>query len=138
VVFQRLAAFVAIVLLMPAPARALNNCTTFGDYRDRSLVTVMTQGFRYSPACARISQGATVRIVSEFGSHPLYGGTVSGGNATIDPASPIGPFVQGLQAEVQLNTLGEFPYFCDFHYGMGMMGSILVEPEPVMFGDSFE
>lgn len=133
-----LAAFFAVALVAVAPAHALNNCTTFSDLRGQSLVVVNTIGFRYSAACIRISTGTTVRIVSEFGSHPLYGGTVSGGNATIDPGSPIGPFVQGQQAEVQLQAVGEFPYFCDFHYGMGMMGSILVEPAGPLFADSFE
>ncbi|HET7844499.1 MAG TPA: hypothetical protein VFL14_10140 [Xanthomonadales bacterium] len=128
------AAIVALAAAMPA--RALNNCSTFSDLRGRALVVVNTIGFRYSPACAQVSSGTTVRFVSEFGTHPLYGGLVAGGIATIDPASPLGPFVQGSQAEVLLVAEGELPYFCDFHWNMGMQGSIRVVPE--LFVDSFE
>lgn len=126
----------ALALAASTPARALNNCSAFSDLRGRALVVVNTIGFRYSPACAQVSAGTTVRFVSEFATHPFYGGLVAGGTATIDPASPLGPFVQGGQAEVALSGTGEFPYFCDFHWGMGMQGSIRVVPE--LYVDSFE
>ncbi len=127
----------ALALAPAAPAHALNNCSSFSDLRGQALVTVnVVNQFRYSPACVRISRNATVRFVAQFGSHPMYGGIVSGGSATIDPDSPIGPFTGGLEASVTFMAEGEFPYFCDFHYTMGMLGSILVDDS--IFRDAFE
>jgi hypothetical protein len=76
------------------------------------------------------------RAIPNFGMHPLYGGIVVDGKATIDPESPIGSIGTGTEAERVLVESGEFPFFCDFHYDMGMMGSIRVVPE--LFADGFE
>ena len=134
----------AIAGLCAGEAQALNNCldADFIDYRGEAVLIVANdiplQPHRYRPRCATVSEGTTIvfRAVPNFGSHPLYGGLVSGGVATIDPDSPIGSITSG---EEELRTLvvwGEFPYFCDFHYSMGMMGSIRVVPE--LFRDGFD
>jgi plastocyanin len=130
--------------LITGNALALNNCldANFVDFRgERTLVIandVPLQPHRYRPACATVSEGTTIvfRAVPNFGSHPLYGGLVAGGMATIDPESPIGSINSGSEAERVLVESGEFPFFCDFHYDMGMMGSIRVVPE--LFADSFD
>lgn len=121
------------------PVRAANNCSTFADLRARTVVTVntVTGQNRYSPACVMVSVGATVTFNSNFGNHPLYGGLVTGGVATIDPASPIGAHNSGTApVSIVFTQLGEFPYFCDFHFDDGMMGSVLVDP--ATFDDGFE
>lgn len=120
-------------------AAAANNCSQFVDLRARTAVainTVVGQN-RYSPSCVLVSIGTTVTFNSNFGNHPLYGGTVSGGTATIDPASPIGAHGSGsVPVAVTFDQLGEFPFFCDFHFQDGMMGSVLVDP--ATFDDGFE
>jgi plastocyanin len=124
-------------LLWASSAHALNNCSNFSDQRGRGIVIVNEVAVnRYSPACVRISEGDTVRFNVEFTSHPTFGGVVNGGTATIDPGSPIGANTSGSTVDVFFADIGEFPYFCDFHYTGGMMGSVLVDP--VLFGNSFE
>jgi plastocyanin len=125
---------------MTAPAWAANNCPTFFDYRNTAVVTVVaTVGQNaYSPKCVRIAQGGSVRFTLNFGSHPTLAGLVpgGGGNPIPDPSSPIGSQTSGSTVDIRFDQAGEFPYFCDFHWDNGMMGSVLVDP--VQFADGFE
>ncbi len=126
------------------PAMALNDCfdADFVDRRGRAELVVAnddpTNLFRYRPRCATVSEGTRIvfRANPNFGMHPLYGGTVSGGIATIDPASPIGSINSGAEAVRVLPVPGEFPFFCDFHYAQGMLGSLRVVPQ--LFADGFD
>lgn len=136
--------WLAVLLLVCGTASALNNClpADFQDRRGQSVVSIAnnTPGnpFLYRPRCVRISAGTVVefRALPDFGMHPLYGGTVSGGAAQIDPDSPIGSISSGTSAQRRLDEAGERPFFCDFHFDAGMLGSILVVPE--LFVDGFE
>ncbi|MEO8672913.1 MAG: hypothetical protein ABI411_16460 [Tahibacter sp.] len=126
------------------PANALNGClmADFVDRRGLAQIQVAnddpTNPFRYRPRCVTVSEGTHVvfRAVPNFGMHPLYGGAVSGGVATIDPTSPIGSNGLGNEADRLLIEIGEFPFFCDVHYAQGMAGSIRVVPE--LFKDGFD
>ncbi len=131
-------------LLVPSRSEALNGCLD-ADFLDRTgraeLVVANddpTNMFRYRPRCATVSEGTRIvfRAVPTFGHHPLYGGLVAGGTATIDPASPIGSITSGTETVRTLVDSGEFPYFCDFHYSQGMMGSLRVVP--TLFGNGFD
>lgn len=132
------------VLFSPAPTLALNGCLVgdFVDLRGEAAIQIAnddpTNPFRYRPRCVTVSEATLVefRAVPNFGMHPMFGGTVSGGMATIDPGSPIGPFTSGTVGEAALVASGEFPFFCDFHFASGMMGSIRVVPE--LFADGFD
>jgi plastocyanin len=125
---------------------ALNNCLAADfaatDRRTSNPLVIANDSpgnpFLYRPRCATIAAGTTVifRAVPDFGMHPLYGGTVSGGVASIDPASPIGSVGSGTEYTVLIDEVGEFPYFCDFHYANGMLGSLRVVPQ--LFASSFE
>lgn len=134
----------AIAGLWAGDVVALNNCleADFIDYRGEATLVIANDDpfnvHRYRPRCATVSERTTIvfRAVPNFGSHPLYGGIVSGGVATIDPESPIGSIGTGTEAERTLVESGEFPFFCDFHYTMGMMGSVRVVPE--LFRDGFD
>lgn len=134
----------AIAGLFGGDVAALNNClqADFVDYRGEATLVIANDDplddHRYRPRCATVSEGTTIvfRALPNFGVHPLYGGIVSGGVATIDPASPIGSIGTGTEAERTLVEWGEFPFFCDFHFMMGMMGSIRVVPE--LFRNGFE
>lgn len=131
-------------LLFAAPVLALNNCleNDFADMRGEAFIEVAnddpTNPFRYRPRCVTVSEATLVvfRAVPNFGMHPMFGGTVSGGMAIMDPGSPIGPFTSGTVGEAMLMESGEFPFFCDFHFTSGMMGSIRVVPE--LFADGFD
>lgn len=133
-----------LALIAAPPLAAVNGCLPehFVDLRGQALVQIanddFTNPFRYRPRCATISEGTVVRFmaVPNFGMHPLFGGTVSGGMPAIDPSSPIGPITSGTQADRPIVGLGEFGFYCDFHYDQGMLGSIEVVPE--LFADGFE
>ena len=136
--------FALLALLAPTLAAALNNCLD-GDFVDqRGLADIQianddpTNPFRYRPRCVTVSEGTriTFRAVPNFGMHPLFGGVVVAGQATIDPESPIGSASSGTTAERQIFDSGEFPYFCDVHFGSGMIGSIRVVPQ--LFADGFD
>ncbi|MEO7433008.1 MAG: plastocyanin/azurin family copper-binding protein [Dokdonella sp.] len=129
---------------MPMRVFALNNCVD-GDFADRrglAHVSIAnddpTNPYRYRPRCVTISEGTmvTFRAVPDFGMHPLYGGTVEAGVATIDPASPVGSIGIGSEENRVLTASGEFPFFCDVHYSQGMAGSIRVVPQ--LFANGFD
>jgi len=140
----RLAIAVVVAGMASPRAHALNNCLA-ADFIDRRGLAELvvanddpTNPFRYRPRCATVSEGTRIvfRATPNFGMHPLYGGTVSGGVATIDPASPIGSITSGTEALRMLADSGEFPFFCDFHYAQGMLGSLRVVPQ--LFADGFD
>lgn len=131
-------------LLSAVPAAALNNCLSenFVDRRGLDDVVIVNDQpgnpFLYRPRCLTVSAGARVifRALPSFGNHPLFAGTVSGGVATPDPTSPIGSITSGTEAIVVFPEVGEYPYFCDFHFTQGMLGSVRVVPE--WFANGFE
>lgn len=134
----------AVGVTVAPSATALNDCLP-GDFFDqRGLAEIEignddpTNPFLYRPRCVTISEGTRVRFraTPNFGMHPLFGGLVSGGQAVIDPDSEIGVINSGKQAERILVAAGEHPYYCDFHYNQGMMGSILVVPQ--LFANGFD
>lgn len=138
---RRVCAWLAMTL--PIPAGALNNCVD-GDFVDRrgfAEIQIANDGSNmllYRPRCVVVSEGTriTFRAIPNFGMHPLFGGTVSAGEGTIDPESPIGSMTSGEEEQRLLIDSGEFPYFCDVHFGSGMLGSIRVVPE--LFADGFD
>ncbi len=132
------------ILLWSPSVWALNSCQE-GDFVDRTgraeigiANDNMSNPLLYRPRCVTISEGTLIRFraLPNFGMHPLFGGTVSGGQATIDPLSPIGSINSGEEAERLWFGNGEFPYFCDVHFGSGMMGSIRVVPQ--LFASGFD
>lgn len=130
--------------LWSAETLALNNCQDgeFLDRTGRAEVEIANDNpsnpFLYRPRCVTVSEGTliTFRAIPNFGMHPLFGGVVDDGVATIDPTSPIGSISSGTEAERLWFGSGEFPYFCDVHFGTGMMGSIRVVPQ--LFANGFE
>src|SRR5687768_14322079 len=126
-----------LVLLAAELAHAANGCSaTFSDRRAQRLLVIDAQQcsvLDYSPRCAKVAAGTTVEF--RIGScHPTFPGLVTGEMATIDQASPIGTMLSAGTYTFELNVAGEFPYFCDAHFRMGMAGSILVVPETFLEG----
>ena len=81
-------------------------------------------GFTFIPANITISQGDTVEWHWSVNSHTVTEGTpctASGGfDSPLTAANPI--------VSVTFNTPGTVPYFCRPHCGIGMTGTITVEP----------
>ena len=108
----------------------LNLCGD-GDFTDRSDPSAAREvrfggslGMAYSPACIRVAVGQTVRFSGAFGSHPLRPGARVGDAGA--PSSPIAPTQTGDRAEFTFTNAGDFPYFCEVHGAMGMMGVVRV------------
>jgi len=138
------AAWLCVGLALAPAAPALNNCLpgNFVDRRGQDDVVIANDQpgnpFLYRPRCLTVSAGARVlfRALPDFGNHPLFAGTVNGSTATIDPTSPIGTITSGPERTVTFPAPGEFPYYCDFHFQQGMLGSVQVVPE--WFANGFE
>ncbi len=138
------AAWLCVGLALAPAAPALNNCLpgNFVDRRGQDDVVIANDQpgnpFLYRPRCLTVSAGARVlfRALPDFGNHPLFAGTVNGSTATIDPTSPIGTITSGPERAVTFPAPGEFPYYCDFHFQQGMLGSVQVVPE--WFANGFE
>ncbi len=99
-------------------------------------------GLNYSPRCMRVDVGVEVSFNGAFSSHPLQGGTVSGGVGTPDNSGPIQPTNTGSNASVVFPNAGTFPYYCGFHGpGFNMAGVVFVgalPPPDKIFGNGFE
>jgi plastocyanin len=84
-------------------------------------------GLHYSPKCAIVQAGQTVRFSGTFSQHPLAKGTADDDNA--GPAnSPItGTTNTGTTKEFIFTAAGTYPYRCTAHDGAGMVGAIHVK-----------
>jgi plastocyanin len=94
-----------------------------------TIVTFANGNLTYAPKCIKVTQGTVVTFNGNFVSHPLLGGTVTGGVGT--PASS-GPFTAlvntGTSTPNTMSTTGTFPYYCTAHAGSGMTGAVFVIP----------
>jgi plastocyanin len=86
-------------------------------------------GNNYGPKCLKVSVGAYVTFNGNFTVYPLMGGEVVNGMKL--PASS-GPFVPmtntGMMKTFHMPSLGNFPYYSDFHALAGMTGVVFVVP----------
>lgn len=112
-----------------ASTATVNGCT-YGAAQNvtATMLTVTFPGLSYAPKCARIRAGQSATFTGSFSSHPLRAGTVVGGTATPDPGSRIASKSSGSTVTYSFPSAGTFPYYCDFHYGVGMTGVIYVDP----------
>ena len=79
---------------------------------------------KFEPATLEVPAGTTVTWKNEGGFH-----TVTGGESSADPASPIGDNAlpaAGATVEVTFDKPGTYPYFCQPHVSQGMKGEIVV------------
>ncbi len=87
--------------------------------------TVRVLASSFSPSSATIKVNDTVTWEFSGGPHTVTQGTSPG-----NPPSPL--FNSGSQSSgtftFTFDTPGTYQYFCEFHFGMGMTGTITVEP----------
>jgi plastocyanin len=107
----------------------VNGCdpATAEDHTADAVTTVTSSGFKYVPACIKISKGSSVTIASNFANHPLVGGVFANGMKMPDANSPITATSTGMEATFDFPEAGAFGYYCDFHAGSGMIGAVFVE-----------
>jgi plastocyanin len=97
------------------------------DQTGKTDVTVTEKDFKYTPACLKVSKGTNVKFSVDFELHPTLGGDFTDNFETPDPASPIKETRMGTEATFTLPAAGTFPYYCDTHASIGMVGVIYVE-----------
>lgn len=87
-----------------------------------------TDGFAFSPAHLTVPVGTTVRWTNK-GAVPH---TVTSGASSRPGDHPGGlldrPLPSGGAVEMTFTTAGDWPYFCRYHEGMGMVGLVTVAP----------
>jgi plastocyanin len=107
----------------------VNGCTraTATDLTGRAGTTITFTFASYSPPCIRVSVGTIVTFNGSFASHPLNPGTVVGTTVTPDVGSPIMTTSSGSTASFTMSSVRTNPYYCGFHYTLGMVGAIYVE-----------
>jgi plastocyanin len=69
-------------------------------------------GFNYSPACLKVSPGATVTFNGEFVSHPLVPSAMRG---VPSGSNPIVNMSDGTTAAFTFPNAGFYAYLCNFH-----------------------
>ncbi|MHB8419572.1 MAG: cupredoxin domain-containing protein [Myxococcales bacterium] len=91
---------------------------------DGGAIVVSAKRYSFSPANATASQGMAV----VWHNVDTVAHTVTSGQ----PGSPDGKFDQTLQPGASFSytfaTSGSFPYYCRYHYAMGMTGVVTVSP----------
>jgi len=121
-------------------ALAVGNCgggaagraATAGDRRGAMVVEIeAADGFVFKPAHVTVAAGTTVRWTNRGAvPHTITSGassrTADQPGALVDHALP-----SGASFELTLSAAGEWPYFCRYHEGMGMVGLITVSAGPV-------
>lgn len=80
--------------------------------------------FVFAPESLTVSQGDTVLWINNQGTHT----TTSGVAGVPDGLWDSGTMSQGDSFAFVFDTLGTFPYYCTFHWQMGMTGIIFVNP----------
>lgn len=107
----------------------VNGCdaATAEDHTADTTTTVTQTGLEYAPKCIKIKAGSSVKFVSTFSMHPLVGGEVLDQIEDPDAASPIQPTSTGTEATFTFPDAGTFPYYCDTHSSVGMVGAVFVE-----------
>lgn len=101
----------------------VNGCTLADADDETGSATVDLEWTLTHQECIRVAVGTTVTWTGAFTTHPLKGGE----SPDIDASSPITESDQtGADASVTFDTAGEFPYFCNVHFG-SMQGVIYVE-----------
>lgn len=106
---------------------AVNGCTSYQDNLAKPMVTISVgaNGFKYDPACIRVKKDTKVNFVGAFTSHPTVGG-LAGPPGVPDSASPIKQTNSGTSVTFTMDTVGTYPYYCEYHTP-DMAGAIIVE-----------
>ncbi len=110
-----------VMLLFTYPVHAqVHDCTlATAENRLNDAVVILTWTNPHN-RCILVSPGTTITWNGDFTSHPLRGGV----SPQTDNSNPISA-AQAAGGSVVLNTVGDYPYFCNIHNGT-MNGVIYV------------
>ena len=112
-----------------APPGAINDCTLMSALDRTELAdqrVVDFGGTLYTPKSMKIHVGQSVTWSGDFGFHPLRPGLIVNGVRTAQANNPIPPTSNGASVRVTFTTAGQYGYYCDNHWDVGMRGAIFV------------
>ncbi len=93
-------------------------------------IVEMTDDYEFVPSSLTIKQGDSVEWVLIQGNHEIASGTVIEGKDGREGV-PDGLWESGKMASgsftYTFNSTGTFPYYCESHLDLGMIGTITVE-----------
>jgi plastocyanin len=95
-------------------------------------VDVQMEGLNFVPNPVIVQEGDIVRWTNPAATTHT---TTSGSNCIGDGLWNSGNMSNGAQFTVQFDNAGDFPYFCIPHCGLGMTGTVTVEPNPTGIDD---
>jgi plastocyanin len=93
-------------------------------------IVEMTGDYEFVPSSLTIKQGDSVKWVLIKGNHEVASGTVieteDGREGVPDGLWDSGKIASG-SFTYTFNSIGKFPYYCDSHVDVGMIGTITVQ-----------
>ena len=96
-------------------------------------------GFTFTPSSLSINQGDTVTFTNAGGTHNVH--AISGPTlftCGVNCSTNTVPSGTAWSHQITFNTAGTVNYQCDAHFGLGMTGSITVNPVVPVRLQSFE
>lgn len=97
--------------------------TAFAFKANATIHIVLADNFFYAPATVTVEEGDTVRFQWVAGNHPTSSTT---GDWTTFIAFPLNSGAPTF--DLVMSDEGTYNYQCDFHAGLGMVGTIIVNP----------
>ena len=93
-----------------------------------STTTIQVGGFAFNPSSVTVTAGDTVKWMWNDGSHTTTSTSVPAGatswNSPLNSSSTSFTYV--------VTTAGQYSYQCNFHFSMGMVGTITVNPNGIV------
>ncbi len=98
-------------------------CFLFASLSHGATVNVSAQDYNFNPSTVTINVGDTVLWTNNGGEHTTTSGPPS---CVPDGIWNSGALLQGQSFSYTFTTAGIFPYFCEFHCDINMIGTVIV------------
>jgi plastocyanin len=121
----RAALLTAVPVVLGGLALAPALAAPRGTAQAKTAAVSATAAFKFEPASVQVAVGGKVTFTNTGGGFH----TVTGGDGTPDPASPIGDHdlgATGATISVTFAKAGTYAYFCKPHVSLGMKGEVVV------------
>ena len=109
----------------------LNDCalSTATDLTGIAAVDIGFTSIKYTPACFKVTAGTEVTFQGAFTGHDMWGGEIVADVEVPDAASPfMPPTTTGSSKTFTLGTPGNYGFYCEPHWDVGMKGAAFVVP----------
>jgi plastocyanin len=109
----------------------LNGCalSTAVDFTAASTVNIGFTAVEYNPPCFKVKAGTEVTFQGAFTGHDFWGGAIVDDIELPDATSPfMPPTTTGQSATFILTAPGNYGFYCEPHWDVGMKGAAFVVP----------